>query len=122
MKISKHSHSCLLIQDRLESILIDPGVYTEQDNSLNIDQLTELNTILVTHSHADHLSLTLIKKILKKFPHAVIITNNEVKSILEKEGVRAQTHSNNNVTISNAMHEKLPIATPPPENTLLYAF
>ncbi len=87
MKISKHVHSCLLVEDEGKTILIDPGNYTFEERGLDVDRLEKLDFLLITHEHPDHMHLPLIKEIVEKFPEVKIISNNSVKKILEKEGL-----------------------------------
>lgn len=87
MKISKHVHSCLLVEDEGKTILIDPGNYTFEEKGLEVGKLEKLDFLLLTHEHADHMHLPLIKEITEKFPELKIISNNSVRKILEREGL-----------------------------------
>jgi L-ascorbate metabolism protein UlaG (beta-lactamase superfamily) len=49
MKLTKYSHSCLRIADGDRRLVIDPGVYSE-----TAEALTDIDAVLVTHQHADH--------------------------------------------------------------------
>ena len=63
-------------------ILTDPGIYaTVQNNTCNIDM------VLVTHEHQDHLHVDSVKEILKNNPHAKVVTNKSVGVLLEKAGI-----------------------------------
>ncbi len=82
MKITKFGHCCLLIEENGVRILTDPGFYTtEQDNLRNID------IILITHEHADHLHMASVKTMLKNNPQAKIVTNASVGKILAAENI-----------------------------------
>ncbi len=50
MKISKFGHACLLLEEGEASILIDPGSYSK-----GFEDLENLDGVLITHQHADHL-------------------------------------------------------------------
>lgn len=82
MKITKFGHCCLLIEENGVRILTDPGSYsTQQSEVKNID------FVLITHEHSDHLHIDSLKALLKNNPKAKIITNKSVGALLEKENI-----------------------------------
>jgi len=107
VRIHKFTHSCIYIEDDDVSILFDPGSYTAKEKSLDIDNLPSLDYILITHEHADHFDIHLIKKILDKFPDAKIITNHSVKKLLSNERIHSSTTQADFMWISNHKHEKV---------------
>ena len=107
MKISKHIHSCLLVEDEGQIILIDPGNYTFEERALDLDKISKLDYLLVTHEHQDHMYMPLIRQILEKFPKIKIISNSSVKKIMEDEGLKLQTEEEDKIAIEDAPHELL---------------
>ena len=82
MKITKFGHCCLLIEEKGVRILTDPGSYSvSQDNVKNID------LVLITHEHQDHLHVDSLKRVLENNPGVKIITNKSVGKLLEKENI-----------------------------------
>lgn len=118
MKISKHIHSCLLVEEQNKTILIDPGMYTYNEKALDTNSLRSLDSILITHEHFDHMHIPLIKELIEKFLSIQIITNPSAVNILKKEGITAQSNMEVFVTYEDAPHEKL-MDLQPPQN---YAF
>lgn len=85
MKITKIGHCCLYIEIQHISFLTDPGAWTTDQNTLkNID------AILITHEHPDHLHLDSVKILRRNNPQANIFTNRGVAKILEKEHIPFQ--------------------------------
>lgn len=117
MKVTKFIHSCLLIEINDKKILIDPGVYTANSNSLNLNLINRIDYLLITHEHADHMHLPLIKEIINKFLNTKVISNNSVSKILEKEGISVSTKGDDLIEIEAASHEKV-FGINPPENIL----
>jgi len=77
MHITKLGHCCLLIETNGKRILTDPGfLSTSQNDLVNVD------IILVTHEHKDHLHTESLEIILKNNPNAVVVTNSSVGKIL----------------------------------------
>ena len=86
MKLTKLGHCCLIIEENGLRIMTDPGNYsTAQNDAKNID------LILFTHEHQDHLHLESLKKVLENNPQAKIITNQGVGKILQSEGIPFET-------------------------------
>lgn len=90
MKIKKLGHCCLVIEINGKKIMTDPGSYTleEQVKENNID------LIIITHEHGDHLHIESLKKILSKNPNIIIITNIGVGKFLDKEKIKYQILEN----------------------------
>lgn len=86
MKLTKLGHCCLIIEENGLRIMTDPGHYsTAQNEAKNID------LVLFTHEHQDHLHLESLRKVLENNPQAKIITNQGVGKILQAEGIPFET-------------------------------
>ncbi len=83
MKIKKLGHCCFVSEPKEGiRIMTDPGAYsTLQTNEKDI------NVILITHEHQDHLHIDSLKEVLKNNPNAIVITNTSVGSILQKNNI-----------------------------------
>jgi len=82
MKITKFGHCCLLIEEGGLRILTDPGYYSEGQNKVeNID------IVLITHEHQDHLHVDSLKKILENNPVAKVFTNKGVGKFLDGQNI-----------------------------------
>jgi len=89
MKITKLGHCCLVIEDGKLRILTDPGSYSTAQNKVkNID------IILITHEHADHLHVDSLKTVLSNNPKTKIFTNKDVGKILGREGIKFEILEN----------------------------
>lgn len=83
MKITKYGQSCVLVEES-KKILIDPGDLVKNPEELKADIL------LITHRHSDHCFPENIKIIQKNNPDIKIFCNNQVKEILNKEGIECE--------------------------------
>ncbi|MBI4163568.1 MAG: MBL fold metallo-hydrolase [Candidatus Aenigmarchaeota archaeon] len=101
MKITKLGHCCLLIKEKGVKILTDPGIYsTDQIRVRNLD------VILITHEHTDHLHIDSLKTVLKNNSTAKVYTNRGVGKILDKEGIKYDLLENKqSVLIDNVLIE-----------------
>ncbi len=88
MKVTKYTHSCLLVETPDRVALIDPGGFSWKSDSLDLDSIERIDRILVTHSHGDHMSVEFIEAVTKKFPEVHIVANEEVVQALQEAGVK----------------------------------
>lgn len=82
MMITKFGHCCMLIEQQGVRLLTDPGMFSTAQN-----EVTNIDVILITHDHPDHLHMESLKLVLAKNPAARVITNNGVGETLAREGV-----------------------------------
>lgn len=98
MKIKKLGHCCLVIQVNGKRIMTDPGSYsTLQNEEKNID------IVLITHEHPDHLHIESLKVVLQNNPQATIVTNTAVGLLLEKEGIVYKKIEEGNSEVVNSI-------------------
>lgn len=63
MRITKHEHAALRIDDHGQTLLIDPGSFT-----LPLDELHRLAGVVITHEHPDHWTPEHLDRILRDAP------------------------------------------------------
>lgn len=85
MKITHLGHSCLLVESGGARILIDPGAFTQ-----GFEELTDLDAVLVTHQHVDHLDVERLPLVLEANEGAQLLTEPEVAAELDKVGIDAR--------------------------------
>lgn len=90
MKIAKYIHSCLLFEEGGEKLLFDPGTHTFVEGLVTPETFRDVSTVVITHSHPDHLDREALKKILA-LSGADVVANGEVTEILRGEGIDATT-------------------------------
>jgi L-ascorbate metabolism protein UlaG (beta-lactamase superfamily) len=85
MKVTKYEHCCLLLEIMDKRILIDPGRFSKEQ-----DTLFDLDIILITHEHADHYHSESVSTIIKNNPKAIVVTNTSVATLLSAIGITAE--------------------------------
>lgn len=66
MRIVKHGHACLEVQEDGKTLIVDPGDHTEELSPEN------LVGVVITHEHADHWDAAHLSAIRASFPEAPI--------------------------------------------------
>lgn len=90
MRIIKLAQNTLLITlNSGKTILIDPGKYNIDQDKYSLASFPSSDIIFITHKHADHYDLDIIKSMLAK-KSATIYTNAEINNFLLKEGIESQ--------------------------------
>jgi L-ascorbate metabolism protein UlaG (beta-lactamase superfamily) len=111
--ITKLVHACLLVETRSSRVLIDPGSFSWNDERLDLAALEGVDRILITHEHADHVSVDFVKAVLEMSNNARVETTDALATILEAEGIDA---GGDPTPRFRAPHERIPIG-PGPQNT-----
>jgi L-ascorbate metabolism protein UlaG (beta-lactamase superfamily) len=86
MKISKYLHSCLVFELDGYKLLFDPGKFTFAEGEVTPAMFKDVNSIIITHIHPDHLDIDNLKEIVR-LSGAAIYTNAQVSEPLHKEGI-----------------------------------
>lgn len=68
MKLTKKSHACIRLEKNGQTLVLDPGGFSEEDAAVGAD------AILVTHEHADHFDEGRLRAALDANPAAELWT------------------------------------------------
>ncbi|WP_328667021.1 MBL fold metallo-hydrolase [Streptomyces sp. NBC_00322] len=75
MRLTKKTHACIRLEKDGQTLVIDPGTFSEQDAAIGAD------VILVTHEHLDHFNEDRLRAAMEANPGAGIWT---LRSVAEK--------------------------------------
>jgi L-ascorbate metabolism protein UlaG (beta-lactamase superfamily) len=115
MRITHLGHACLLVEIGDARILLDPGTFSPSA----VDQ-RDLDAVLVTHQHADHLDVDRLPDLLSANPGAQLLVDPESAQLLRGKGIEAQavaggdTFSVGGVTVTGVgemhalIHDEIP--------------
>lgn len=81
MKITKFGHCCLLIEENGVRVLTDPGNWNDTP------EVTDIDAILISHEHGDHIHIESLKKILSDNSNATVYTHEGVKKLLDEQNI-----------------------------------
>lgn len=79
MQITRFGHAAVLVESADTRILIDPGVFSPDDAFA----LEDLDAILVTHQHPDHIDVKRGPGLLERNPGATLVCDPETAATLE---------------------------------------
>lgn len=79
MNITRFGHAAVLVEVAGARILIDPGTFSVEETF----ELTDLDAIVVTHQHVDHLDQERVPALLERNPDAVLLCDPETASIVQ---------------------------------------
>jgi L-ascorbate metabolism protein UlaG (beta-lactamase superfamily) len=86
MKITKYLHSCLVFEQDGHKLLFDPGKFSFAEGRVIPQMFADVDSIIITHIHPDHLDTENLKKIVE-LSKATVYTNTEVGEAIAKEGL-----------------------------------
>lgn len=90
MRIAKYFHSCLIIEDKNQRLLIDPGLFSFIEGKIKPQDFGKVDFVLITHAHPDHYDLNALRVLVEVNPEIKILSNNTVAKILEENGLRCE--------------------------------
>lgn len=124
LTITKYEHSCLKIEHEGKIVLCDPGQFSWESGLFNVDALTQLDLIVITHEHFDHLHMPFIQALRGKFPEVPILTTPSAQKQLAENGItNVMTESHPLAAIfSTKQHASLDPLGEVPENIAMHVF
>ena len=133
MRVTKFIHSCLLVENGADRILMDPGTFTFAGGAIPLETFDRIAAIVITHRHADHVDQAAVKHILERNRSAVVLANADVREMLAGGGTPVEVFEEGTRRVGattlravRAEHAALLNAVPPPnvayvvEETLLH--
>ncbi|MDQ3796517.1 MAG: MBL fold metallo-hydrolase [Pseudomonadota bacterium] len=63
MPLQRHSF-CFLIEHDGEELLFNPGKFSFVEGRIKLDVFGSVSTVVITHSHPDHIAVEILKRIL----------------------------------------------------------
>jgi L-ascorbate metabolism protein UlaG (beta-lactamase superfamily) len=107
MRISKFIHSCLLVETAGARILFDPGKFSFLGGAVKPESFHDLDAIVITHQHPDHMDEAALKTIVSHNRDAVILANSQIRDHLAGIGIDAEPFDSGSRTVGNCKLEAI---------------
>lgn len=82
LRLTHFTHACVLAESGSGRILIDPGTF-----AADFEGLRELDAVLITHKHPDHLDTDRLPALLRDNPNARLIADPASAQVLDESGL-----------------------------------
>jgi L-ascorbate metabolism protein UlaG (beta-lactamase superfamily) len=115
--IRRLTDSCLLLSTGAGTTLIDPGFHTFDSGEIDLDSIGDVQRVLVTHEHGDHVKPEFVRWLLDRGADVTVHCNAAVAGLLAEHGIEASTADPAGVTSEDVLHEVIPTGAAPPNRS-----
>ena len=77
MRLTHFGHACVLVETDSVRLLIDPGTFSR------VEDVTDIDAVLITHQHPDHLDVGLLSTVVGTNPRARVVVDADTATAVE---------------------------------------
>ena len=115
--IRRIADSCLTVATDAGTTLFDPGFFSWDADEVDLDQIGDVQRVLITHAHADHVKPEFVRWLLDRGGDVVVHANQEVVDLLAEHDIDATTEVPDDARVEDVAHEALPNGQTPPNRS-----
>lgn len=98
MRLTHFGHSCLLVETGAARVLVDPGTFSH-----GFEELEDLDAVVVTHAHPDHVDLERLPTLLEANDGVLLRAEPSTAASLAESGLPAEPlHPGESVAFAGA--------------------
>jgi glyoxylase-like metal-dependent hydrolase (beta-lactamase superfamily II) len=112
--IRRLTDSCLSVTTEAGTTLFDPGFHTFDTGEIDLDSIGEVQRVLITHEHGDHVKPEFVAWILDRGRDVTVYSNQAVADLLANHDIEVTTDNPAGVTSEDVLHEMIPTGATPP--------
>jgi len=94
MIVTHLGHACVLVEMADTRVLVDPGTLAD-----DLSGVLDLDAVLVTHQHPDHLDPDRLPQVVRANPRAVVLCDADSVPVLRASGVQGRSHEGSPTTV-----------------------
>jgi L-ascorbate metabolism protein UlaG (beta-lactamase superfamily) len=112
--VKRLTDSCLVVTTDDGATLFDPGFHTFENDAIDLADIGDIQRVLVTHEHDDHMSPDFLKWVLDRGDDITIYGNEAVATVLAGSDIEVATDVPTGTSAEDVLHETTPMGTAPP--------
>jgi len=112
--IKRLTDSCLIVTTDDGASLFDPGFHTFESDVVDLNEIGDIQRVLITHEHGDHVSPDFLKWIVDRSDDIVVYGNQNVTDLLAPKGIEVSTANPPGTSSEDVLHEITPMGDAPP--------
>jgi L-ascorbate metabolism protein UlaG (beta-lactamase superfamily) len=115
--IRRLAGSCVVVTTGAGTTLFDPGYPCFEPGVVDLDSIGEVNRVLITHEHADHVDPRFVRWLIDHNHGVVVHSNQAVATLLAPHHIEVATGTLEEVTWEDVTHEVIPTGEAPPNRS-----
>lgn len=115
--IKRLTDSCLVVATGDGTTLFDPGFHTFESEAIDLNEIGDIQRVLVTHEHGDHVSAKFLQWVLDRGEDVTVYGNEAVASVLADHNIAVATDIPPGTSAEDVIHETTPMGTAPPNRS-----
>ena len=115
--IRRLTDSCLQVTTEEGVTLFDPGFHTFGATEVDLDLIGDIQRVLITHEHGDHVSADFLRWLLDRGEDVTVHANQAVADILARHEITVVVDTPVGVVAEDVFHETTPMGTAPPNRS-----
>lgn len=115
--IRRLADSCLIVRDGNGATLFDPGFFTFESGDIDLGTIGDIQRILITHEHGDHVAPAFVKWLLDRGRDVRVYANQTVADLLIRSDIEVDTDLPVGVSAEDVLHNLTPTGAKPPNRS-----
>lgn len=115
--IRRLADSCLLVTTDTGTTLFDPGFWTFDSGAVDLDAIGDVQRVLITHEHGDHVKPEFVRWLLDRGDDVVVHGNEAVAALLAHHDIEASADVPGDCSAEDVLHGVIPTGARPPNRS-----